>query len=179
MNGLAKFKEIKAFVFDMDGVLSDGKVLVIPHPRHEGEFVMARAMNTKDGFALQLARSKGYPIAIISGGVYAGAEKRFSQLGIAHAYMGVKDKIPYLEKFMQDEQVLPENILYMGDDIPDYAPMKRCGMAACPLDAVAEIKSIAHYVSPFKGGDACVRDVIEKVMKVRGDWEIVSHTSSF
>ncbi len=178
MNILADLKKINTFVFDMDGVLTDGKVHVIPKPGTDDDYVMARSMHTKDGFALQLAVRKGYTIAIISGGIYSGADKRFTQLGIQHIFMGVKDKEACLRKLAEEQNIGFDTILFMGDDMPDIDAMRLCGVKACPMDAVPDVKSIANYISPLKGGEACVRDVVEKVLKLRGDWEIHTDITS-
>lgn len=162
----------------MDGVLTDGKVHIIPKPGADEDYVMARSMHTKDGFALQLAARKDYTIAVISGGIYPGADKRFMQLGIQHIFMGVKDKVACLKKFAEEQKTNFDTILFMGDDVPDIDAMMLCGVKACPLDAVPDVKSIADYISPLKGGEACVREVIEKVLKLRGDWEIHTDITS-
>lgn len=172
MNVLALFRKVKAFVFDIDGVLTDGKVLLLPDLHPDGKLMMARTMHTKDGYALQLAVKLGYPVAIISGGKNSGAEQRLAYLGIKHIFMGVGHKIECFNNFLQSQGLQKEEVLYMGDDIPDYDILKVAGVKTCPADAVSEIKAIADYVSPFNGGDCCARDVIEKVLKLQGNWHI-------
>ncbi len=157
-------KKIDTLIFDVDGVMTDGIVKLST----EGE--MLRSMNVKDGYALQLAVRKGYEIIIISGGSCEGVRKRFSILGVKEIHLGVSHKLKVFESLVKERGIDPSCILYMGDDIPDYEVMKRVGVAACPSDAVEEIKSISHYISGKPGGKGCVRDVLEQVMRVRGHW---------
>jgi 3-deoxy-D-manno-octulosonate 8-phosphate phosphatase (KDO 8-P phosphatase) len=163
-NVLASLKKIRCFVFDMDGVLTDGSVLVMPGG------VWVRRMNIKDGYALQLAVKKGYQVIIISGSNSEEVKERLNRLGISEVHMNVKDKAGLLHQIISSNALTQEKILCMGDDIPDLELLKVAGVACCPADAVSEIKSIAQYISAVKGGEGCVRDVIEKVMKLRGDW---------
>lgn len=165
MNNLAAFQHIKAIVLDMDGVLTDGKVLVTD----QGE--QLRSFSIRDGYVLQLAVKRGYLVAVISGSTSAGAEKRFAHLGIQHVFMGVKNKLAVLTELLQSQGISLEQTLFMGDDIPDLDVMLAVGLAACPLDAVPEIQAIAQYISPIKGGDGCVRDVLEKIVKLQGQWK--------
>lgn len=164
MNALALLKNIKLFVFDVDGVLTDGALILLDN----GE--MARKMNIKDGYALQLAIKQGYEVLIISGGSSNAVKMRLEKLGIQHIFLAVKDKKELLINFIAQYSYSKEKILYMGDDIPDVLPMSEAGVACAPADAVAEVRSIAHYISPFAGGNGCVRDVIEKVLKLNGHW---------
>ena len=172
MNALALLKNIKLFVFDVDGVLTDGSLILL----NNGE--MARQMNIKDGYALQLALKHGYDILIISGGNSGAVKIRLQKLGIQHIFLGVVDKKNLLLNFVAEHHFKKEEILYMGDDVPDLLPMKEAGVACAPADAVAEIKSIAHYISPAFGGKGCVRDVIEKVLKLNGHWNEPNTLSS-
>ena len=165
MNVLGLFKPIKAFALDIDGVLTDGSLLIMP----DGEWI--RRMNIKDGYALQLAVRKGYKIFIISGATSTPVAERLAKLGIKEIHQGIHDKKQKLQELMIEYSLSPNEVLYMGDDIPDYEVMKMVGLPACPLDAAAEIKQIAQYISPLKGGEACVRDVLEKVMKLNNHWE--------
>lgn len=166
------FKSINAFVFDVDGVLTDGTLLVLENG------LMARRMHVKDGYALQLAVKKNYKIFIISGGKSPQVNNRLSNLGISDVYMNVENKLEKLKELETAFHLNKEEILYMGDDIPDIEVMQYCGLACCPADAVAEVKTISKYVSSFKGGEGCVRDVIEKVMKLQGKWQPDTHIQS-
>ncbi len=165
MNVLAGFKNIKLFVLDVDGVLTDGSLLIF----EDGQQV--RRMNIKDGYALQLAVKKGYRVLVISGAKSKAVKKRLSLLGIKDAFFAVEDKVQLMMKFVSKFRLEKEQVLYMGDDMPDLESLKMAGLACCPADAVPEIKEIAHYISPLNGGDGCVRDVIEKVLKLNGHWE--------
>lgn len=161
---LEKFSLIHTFVFDVDGVLTDGTLLVMPNG------LMARRMNIKDGYALQLAVKKGYRVIIISGGHSPEVMERLNKLGVKEVYMQVTDKLSLLQELVGSEKNSQLQCLYMGDDIPDLACMKWAGIAGCPADAVTEIKSVSYFISEKNGGMGCVRDVIEKVMKLRNDW---------
>jgi 3-deoxy-D-manno-octulosonate 8-phosphate phosphatase (KDO 8-P phosphatase) len=129
-----------------------------------------RRMNIKDGYALQHAVKKGYHISIISGGTSESVRKRLNGLGIKEVNLSCKNKIEVFEKLQEKYDLKAEEILYMGDDIPDYKVMQKVGFAACPKDAAEEIKSISHYISPKKGGEGCVRDLIEQLLKLQGKW---------
>ncbi|MDP9042498.1 MAG: 3-deoxy-D-manno-octulosonate 8-phosphate phosphatase [Bacteroidota bacterium] len=172
MNLLHYFKPITTLVFDIDGVLTDGSILVFEN----GEQV--RRMNVKDGFALQLAVKKKYNLAAISGGNGVGAEKRLEKLGMPHIFLNVTDKTEVLEKFLQKNQLTWAETLYMGDDIPDFRPMIKAGMSCAPADAAPEILEVARYISPIAGGQGCVRDVIEKLLRLHGNWELHSDIPS-
>ncbi len=161
---LDTFKHITTFVFDVDGVLTDGSLFVLP------DGLMARRMNIKDGYALQLAVKKGYHVVIISGGDSPEVKQRLINLGIKEVWMQVTDKRTVLENFMQQHQLPASAVLYMGDDIPDLQVMQAAGVACCPADAAQDVKQKSIYISHIKGGEGCARDVIEKVMKLRGDW---------
>ncbi|MEP6683875.1 MAG: HAD-IIIA family hydrolase [Parafilimonas sp.] len=161
---LKSFKTITTFIFDVDGVLTDGSLLIMDN----GE--MLRKMHVKDGYALQLAVKKGFLIFIISGSNSPQVKERLARLGVVNVYMQVENKLEKLRILSTEFNLQKEEILFMGDDIPDFEVMQYCGFACCPADAVSEIKSISKYISPVKGGEGCVRDVIEKVMKVQGKW---------
>lgn len=156
--------KVKAFVFDVDGVMTDGSVIAT----EDGHFL--RNFNIKDGYALQHAVKSGYPIAIISGGNSMGVVKRFHGLGIQDVYVGQQHKEAAYTEFLQKHQLTDEDILYMGDDMPDYQLMQRVGFAACPNDAAIDIQQICTYVSPKNGGHGCVRDVLEKTLKLQKKW---------
>ncbi|MEO8085828.1 MAG: 3-deoxy-D-manno-octulosonate 8-phosphate phosphatase [Bacteroidota bacterium] len=159
-----KLRNISCFVFDVDGVLTDGSLILLP----TGEQV--RKMNIRDGLAMQLAIKNGYRIIIISGGKSEAVKTRLNGLGINDVYLGIDDKVRKLNEVVTAHKLDIGNILYMGDDVPDLAPMKLCGIASCPADAATEIKEISIYVSDKKGGDGCVRDVIEQTMRMQGKW---------
>jgi 3-deoxy-D-manno-octulosonate 8-phosphate phosphatase (KDO 8-P phosphatase) len=164
MNYKDKLKDIKTFIFDYDGVISDGNIWVI------GEHDQVRCSTVKDGYALHHAVKKGYRVAIISGGKGDSMKRRLNNLGITDVFQAVKNKLDVFQQYCAEHKIDPKTVLYMGDDIPDYIVMKNVGIATCPADAVPEIKEISHYISHQKGGEGCVRDVIEQVMKVHGDW---------
>lgn len=172
MNLLDEFKKIKCFAFDVDGVLTDGAVLLLD----DGQ--MARSMNTKDGYAMQLAIKKGYAIIVISGGGSEGARLRLNKLGITEVHFQAENKKAILQNFLKARHILPEQVLFMGDDIPDYAAMTAVGLPCCPADAVPEIKHISKYIAGLPGGRGCVREVIEKVLKLNGHWVIDTSIAS-
>ncbi|MDR3219869.1 MAG: HAD hydrolase family protein [Dysgonamonadaceae bacterium] len=156
--------KIKAFVFDVDGVLSPEAIPL--HPSGEP----MRVINTKDGYAMQLAVKKGYILGIITGADSNAVRIRFESLGFQYVYTKAKNKIDQLEDFIRKTGLSPEAICYVGDDIPDYEVMKTVGLPACPADAVPEIKEIAKYISAKTGGMGVGRDIIEQVLKMKGDW---------
>lgn len=164
INYKEKLHKIKAFAFDVDGVFTDGQVYLFPG----SEFV--RAMNIKDGYAVQHCVKMGYPVVIISGGSSEEVKARFRDLGVTDIYLKSSDKLDDYEDFKFKYHLEDENILYMGDDVPDYQVMNRAGVASCPSDAVSEIRHIAEYVSDKKGGQGCVRDVIEQVLRLQDKW---------
>ena len=157
-------EHITTFIFDVDGVLTDGSVTIT----NDGD--MLRTMNTKDGYALKTAIKQGFNICIISGGTNEGVRARLNHLGIADVYLGADNKIEQLNNYLTKHQIKSENTLFMGDDIPDFPVMKMVGLPCCPQDAVPEIKGISKYISHKKGGKGAVRDVIEQVLKVQGKW---------
>lgn len=172
MNVLTNFKSINTFVLDVDGVLTDGTLLLMD----DGQ--MARRMNIKDGYALQLAIKKGYHILVISGGNSEAVKLRLQRLGVVEVFMNVTDKKEILLEYTSKYELKWEQVLYMGDDIPDLLPMQLVGLPCCPADAVPEIKTISHYISPLNGGYGCVRDVIEKVLKLNSHWDTDSSIPS-
>lgn len=156
--------DITTFVLDVDGVLTDGTVHITP----TGE--MLREMHIRDGFAMKAALESGYHVCIISGGNNEGVRIRLRNLGITDIYLGVPDKVETFNEYCDIYGIKPNQVLYMGDDIPDYHVMQRVGLPTCPQDASPEIKSIASYISHKNGGKGAVRDVIEQVMKTQGKW---------
>jgi 3-deoxy-D-manno-octulosonate 8-phosphate phosphatase (KDO 8-P phosphatase) len=172
MNLLGSFKSVTTLIFDIDGVLTDGGILVL----ETGEQV--RTMSVKDGYALQMAVKKKYNLVVISGGNGVGAARRLEKLGITHVFLNVKNKSQVLEEYLNEHQLSWSETLFMGDDIPDYLPMKKAGMPCAPADAAPEILQIARYISPYGGGKGCVRDVIEKLLRLHGNWELESDIPS-
>lgn len=162
---LEKLKDIKAFIFDVDGVLTNGLV----HVTENGE--QLRTFNIKDGYALQLAIKQGYQVVVITGGKSNGIALRLKGLGITQAFLGVGNKVEIYQQFLATQNINPEQIVYMGDDFPDYEVMKLVGLPVCPADAIPEIKAISQYISPKNGGEGCVRDIIEKVLKIQNKWQ--------
>ena len=156
--------QITTFIFDVDGVLTDGSIQIST----SGELL--RTMNIKDGYAMKYAREQNFTICVISGGKNEGVRHRLKGLGITDIYLGCSDKVEQMEEFLDIYNISPEEVLYMGDDIPDLYPMKKIGLPCCPQDAASEIKEISRYISHRKGGKGCVRDVIEQVLKVQGKW---------
>ncbi len=156
--------KINTLIFDVDGVMSKNYVFLTTDRE------MMRTANVKDGYALHLAVRKGYRIVIISGGISTAVRNRFEVLGVKDIFLGVSNKIEVFNQFVEQNQIDPMACLYMGDDIPDYEVMKVVGLPTCPADAAEEIKSISLYISDRKGGEGCVRDIIEQVMKVQGTW---------
>ncbi|MGB5818910.1 MAG: HAD hydrolase family protein [Saonia sp.] len=157
-------KDITTFVFDVDGVFTDSTVLITA----TGELL--RKMSVKDGYALKTALQKGYNVCIITGGTNDGVRDRLKGLGVTDIFMGAHHKIAPLREYMDSYAIDAKNMLYMGDDLPDIPPMQAVGLPTCPQNAVPEVKEVSTYISHKDGGDGCVRDVIEQVLKVRGDW---------
>jgi 3-deoxy-D-manno-octulosonate 8-phosphate phosphatase (KDO 8-P phosphatase) len=160
------FSTINTFIFDVDGVLTDGSVQSYATGEH------ARTFYIKDGYAIEKAVQYGYNVIIISGGFEEGVRSRLKFLGIKDIFLGVKDKLELFDNYKKDKNIKTDQILYMGDDIPDYKMLKLVGLPTCPSDAVEDIKQICKYISPFPGGRGAARDVIEKVMRAQGKWEI-------
>jgi len=172
MNILAGFKKITTFIFDIDGVLTDGTLLVL----RDG--LQARQMHVKDGFGLQMAMKNGYNVFVVSGGVSEESRKRLEYLGIKEIHIGIGDKTKFVSDILKNKKIKWEEVLYMGDDLPDIPLMAKVGLSACPADAVNEVKSIAKYISPINGGWGCVRDVIEKVLKTNDHWKYETDVTS-
>jgi 3-deoxy-D-manno-octulosonate 8-phosphate phosphatase (KDO 8-P phosphatase) len=161
---LEKLNHIKAIILDVDGVLTNGILLLT----ESGE--QLRQFNIKDGYALQLAVKKGIKVAILSGARSKGVEHRLRGLGIQDIFLGLNSKLEVYSNYLIQNNLKPDQVLFMGDDIPDYEVLKAVGFSTCPNDAATEVKSICHYVSPIKGGKGAVRDVIEKTLKAQGLW---------
>ena len=158
--------QITTFIFDVDGVLTDGSVHVAPN----GE--MLRIMNIRDGFAMKAAIESGYNVCIISGGNNEGVRIRLKNLGINDIHLASPDKVATFNQYVGSYNIKPEHVLYMGDDIPDFHVMQLVGLPTCPQDASPEIKTISKYISHKNGGKGAVREVIEQVMKVQNKWHL-------
>jgi 3-deoxy-D-manno-octulosonate 8-phosphate phosphatase (KDO 8-P phosphatase) len=161
---LEKLKHIKAILLDVDGVLTNGNLLLT----ESGE--QLRQFYIKDGYALQLAVKRGIKIAALSGARSKGVEHRLKGLGIQDVFLGLDSKIEVYQNYLAQNNLSSKEILFVGDDMPDLQVMKLVGLAVCPADAVEEIKAISHYISPKNGGEGCVRDIVEKVLKIQNLW---------
>lgn len=163
-NYKVKLSNIKAFAFDVDGVFTDGSVLVT----EDGGFL--RTHNAKDGYAVKIATLSGYPVAIITGGSAPSIKKRFEPLDVKDIYLSSINKMPDFMDFCSKHNLHPSEVLFMGDDIPDIDILKICGLACCPSDAVNEVKEVCEYISIYPGGRGCVRDIIEQTLKIKDLW---------
>ncbi len=157
-------KAVKAIIFDVDGVLSTNTIQMSP------DGMPVRTVNIKDGYAIQLAIKMGLRLAIISGGTDKGVEERYRKLGMKDIFMSCSTKIEVFRKYLADNGLTAEKVIYVGDDIPDYEVMQMAGCPCCPADACSDIKEISTYISPYKGGEGCARDIIEQVMRAQGHW---------
>lgn len=164
INYKEKLHDIKAFVFDFDGVMTDGSIWTY------GDNEAVRCGNVKDGYAIQYAVKKGYIIALISGATSLSINNRMEALGVKQIYTGCANKMETYRKFLEINNLKEHQVICMGDDIPDYEIMSHCGVAACPADAATEIKEISDYISLYPGGRGCVRDIIEQVLRLQGMW---------
>lgn len=164
MNYLEKFKDINTFIFDVDGVLTNSNLLILENG------ALLRTMNVRDGYAIKKAVEKGYRVCIITGGQSKGVKLRLEALGVTDIFDGISDKLDTYLKYIKAHDINPDTIMYMGDDLPDYEVMRHVGLPVCPMNAAHEISAFAQYISPLKGGEGCVRDVIEKVMRLHDYW---------
>lgn len=164
MNILAQFSQISTLILDVDGVLTNSQVLIT----EQGHLL--RSMSVRDGYAIACAIKAGLHIAIITGGKSEGTTQRLKNLGITDIYTNARYKPDAFDELVLTYNLNKENILYMGDDIPDIAVMQQVGLPTCPTDATPEVKAICKYISPYKGGEGCVRDVIEKILKLKNQW---------
>ena len=165
MNLLQKFKPITTFIFDIDGVLTDGSLLVMSGDQQ------LRSMHVRDGLGLQIAIKNGYRVLIISGGFSEAVKERLTYLGISDVHMSIKDKKQFVSEYISLNSLAWQETLYMGDDLPDMQLLKAVGISCCPADAIPEIREFADYISPHNGGQGCARDVIEKVLKINDHWQ--------
>ena len=156
--------KIRALIFDVDGVLSANTIMM------DGRGEPLRTMNIKDGYSIQLAAKMGLRMAIMTGGWADSIQERYTRLGVQDIFMRCSMKLPVYEKYLKDNSLTDEEVIYLGDDIPDYEIMQRCGCPCCPDDASIDIKEISTYVSPYPGGSGFVRDVIEQVLRTQGKW---------
>lgn len=159
-----RLKDITTFILDVDGVMTNGKIIYT----HDGK--IDRQFYAKDGYAIKYAISKGYRVAIISGGMQENVRTRLNSLGVEDVFLKAFNKIEVYEKFIEEKKIDPKNILYMGDDNPDLDVLKVVGISSCPNDASVDVKSICDYISHKDGGMGCVRDVIEQVMRIHKKW---------
>ncbi len=157
-------KNINTFIFDYDGVLTDGSIITLD----DGEAY--RATSVKDGYALQLAIKKGYRVAVISGAKANSMLNRMKALQIKDIFLGIENKLEVFNNYLIENNLKVDQVLFMGDDIPDYEVMLRAGISTCPSDAVEEIRKVSNYISNYPGGKGCARDVIEQVLKIQGKW---------
>lgn len=164
MNQLEQFRDIRAFIFDVDGVLTNNQVLVMENGQ------LLRNMSVRDGYAIRCAVEAGYKVCVITGARSEGVRLRLEALGVTDIYIGIQDKLEPYEAFISAYGLDEAHVLYMGDDLPDYPVMRRAGLPCCPGDAAPEIMGLALYISPLKGGEGCARDVIEKVLRLNGRW---------
>ncbi|MFZ9262009.1 MAG: KdsC family phosphatase [Chitinophagaceae bacterium] len=169
---LEKFSKIKLLAFDLDGVLTNGKLLI-----HD-ENMWLREMNIKDGLAIQMALKNGIQIAVITGSFSSQVEKRLNYLGVSDFIQKSSSKSIALESLQNKHKISAEQTLFMGDDLPDLDAFAVAGLKTCPSDAVEEVKQQSDYISIFKGGEGCVRDVIEKTLKTQGKWNHSSFIQS-
>ncbi|MBA3681331.1 MAG: HAD hydrolase family protein [Bacteroidetes bacterium] len=167
LNFKQKLNKITTLMFDVDGVMTDGKVLVM----ESGEVV--RNVNSKDGYAIHLAVAKAYRIVIISGGNNIAVKNMLLRTGVTDVFINQHDKLACYLEYLKLNNLTDEEVLFMGDDLPDHEIMSRVGVAVCPKDAASDIKEICQYVSDKNGGEGCVRDIIEQVLRVQSKWEIL------
>lgn len=168
----AQFSRIAVVVLDVDGVLTDGSIVVTAQGEEN------RIMNTKDGFALNHAAKMGFPVWVISGGKSPGVATRLHRFGLKEVHLGIDNKLETLELLLSQNNIKKENVLYMGDDLPDFHCMQAVGIAACPADSAPEILAIAQYVVPVDGGKGCVRHLLREVLLAKGLWFVSDAVSS-
>ena len=156
--------QIRAFIFDFDGVFTIGKIILTS----KGD--VYREINVKDGFSIQFALKKGYKIAVITAATSNEVKKKLINLGITNVYLGANEKVDFFKDFVEKEKLKKNEILFVGDDIPDIELMERVGVSVCPNDAAVDVKKVADYISYKKGGDGCIREIIEQVLRVQNKW---------
>ena len=159
-----KLSNIKNFVFDVDGVFTDGSILVDSIGNE------LRVFNTRDGIAVKIATDKGYNFCVISGGRNEGVRERLNKLGVKNVFLGVEDKVQVFETYINENNLKINETMFMGDDIPDLKILKMVGLSCCPNDAANEVREIVDYISIKNGGDGCVRDIIEQILMIQKNW---------
>jgi 3-deoxy-D-manno-octulosonate 8-phosphate phosphatase (KDO 8-P phosphatase) len=172
MNVFDHFHEITTFIFDIDGVLTDGTVLLLENG------LQARQMNIKDGLALQMALKNEYRVVVVSGGNSEPVRSRLQYLGLKEIHLGLEDKLAFVQEYIVRNAIKWEEIVFMGDDLPDVPLLEKAGLACCPADAAMEVLKVSKYISPVRGGYGCVRDIIEKVLRLNGHWNYHPEVSS-
>lgn len=163
-NPLEKFRDVDTVIMDVDGVLTNNQMLIT----ESGE--MLRSMSARDGYVIKLALRAGLHIAVITGGYSEGVSKRLQGLGIKDLFIRAQNKLNPFYELIEKYQLQTNRILYIGDDMPDYFVMQKVGVTACPADAIPQIRELCDYVSPVKGGEGCVRDILEKILRIQGKW---------
>ncbi|MBD1430861.1 MULTISPECIES: KdsC family phosphatase [Sphingobacterium] len=161
-----KLKSVKCVVLDVDGVLTNGDILVT----EEGN--QLRTFNVKDGYAIQYAIKQGVDIFVITGAKSQGVKLRFEGLGVKETFLGISDKWTLLRELLEKYDYNTEEVLFVGDDMPDYICMQKVGIAVSPADAVEDIKKVSSYVSKLKGGEGVVREILEKLLRLQGKWHV-------
>ncbi len=170
---LEKLSFISAFVFDIDGTLTDGTLYVLP------DGTLARRMCIKDGYAIHRAIQEGYPVIVISGARGEGVRERLHRLGVTEIYTGINDKLSLLQELIIRYELLPENVLCAGDDIPDIPMLELAGVGACPKNAASEVKEIADWIVSKKSGDGCIREIIQTVLALHGRWNTLPRLNDY
>lgn len=164
MNYKIQLHHIRLFAFDYDGVFTDGTVWMLP------DGTPLRSAYVRDGYAVQWAVKQGLDLAVVTGGKEAAVTARMAALGVHQVYLGSDNKLAVMERICLEKGILPSEVAYMGDDVPDLPVLEWVGMAACPSDAIPEVRAVCDYVSPFAGGRGCVRDVLEQTLRLKGRW---------
>lgn len=169
MNYKTKLKGIKAMAFDVDGVFTDGTVQLLPGQEP------IRSFHSKDGYAVVVASRQGFQMAVITGGKSETVKSRVKGLGVQDVWLGARHKIDAYEEWLAMYDLRDEEVLYMGDDLPDMEVLQRVGLSCCPHDAAPEVRAVVDYISPIEGGRGCVREVIEQVLRAQGTWNLPEH----
>jgi 3-deoxy-D-manno-octulosonate 8-phosphate phosphatase (KDO 8-P phosphatase) len=166
------FRKIKLVLMDLDGVLTNGKLLIYP----DGNWI--REMDIKDGYAIQYAVKSGLTLVVVTGSSSSPVKERLATLGVNLFFENITVKSEKVKEILQDLNIEPEQAIFIGDDIPDLDAFALVGLRACPDDAVQDVKAVADYISPYKGGNGCVRDILEKILRVQDKWLVQNHIRS-